>query len=289
MTVVPPSPVADKMTAHPCDTGTAEPAAEPPVDVGVPVRDPGPRECLRRTRYRRWRPPPDAHRRWTARSIRWAVRRPSAVAPIPILRCSSSGRSCMSRPSCHHRPGSPTAAGSRRSRPGPVGSGFGPGCRPSRPSHLDPRDQTRMRMWMSPRMSRAPLSRSGGRRIPDPASSGRPSLGRQILGLGCPVPRCRCGRSRTPRCFRRRIARHRLSRIRIRIRILIRIRSASRSQNQNQNQNRRRIPNPNRCRIPNPNPNRCRIPNLNPRRSRRTSRWWTRNSRPQRPGWTGHR
>ncbi len=40
VTVVPPSPVADKITAHPCDTGTAEPAAEPPADVGVAVRVP---------------------------------------------------------------------------------------------------------------------------------------------------------------------------------------------------------------------------------------------------------
>jgi hypothetical protein len=40
VTVVPPSPVADKITAHPCDTGTAEPAVEPPADVGVPVRVP---------------------------------------------------------------------------------------------------------------------------------------------------------------------------------------------------------------------------------------------------------
>ena len=177
-----------------------------------------PRECLRMTHCRR-RPPPDAHP-WTARRIRWAARRPSAVVPIPILMCSSSARWCRSRPSCHHRPGSPAVAGSRRSRPGPVGSGSGPGCHqchpshPSRPSRPDPPDPTPTTTRMSPRMSRAPPSRSGGRRNPDPASSGRPSLGRQILGLGCPVRcRCRCGRSRTPRCFRRRIARHRLSRI----------------------------------------------------------------------------
>jgi hypothetical protein len=40
VTVVPPSPVADKITAHPCDTGTAESAADPPADVGVAVRVP---------------------------------------------------------------------------------------------------------------------------------------------------------------------------------------------------------------------------------------------------------